>query len=72
MLPPRCVHYIGFKDDRYWNAFRIWGGPVMIHRRWDRIAKHDIGPDDVAIFAEGDEHQPLAEYNATDIDERWL
>ncbi|WP_273288101.1 hypothetical protein [Methylorubrum populi] len=50
MLPPRCVHYIGFKDDRYWNAFRIWGGPVMIHRRWDRIAKHDIGPDDVAIF----------------------
>ncbi len=21
--PPRAVHYVGFYDDRYWNAFRI-------------------------------------------------
>lgn len=72
MPASRCVHYVGFKDDRYWHAYRIWGGPRVIHRRWDRIAKHDVGPDDVVIFAEGNEHQPLADYNATDIDERWL
>ena len=70
--PPPCIHYVGFRDERYWNAYRIWGGPRMIHRRWDRIARHDVGPGDVVIFAEGDEHQPLAAYNATDIDERWL
>ncbi len=44
----------------------------MIHRRWDRIARHEVGPGDVVIFAEGDEHRPLPDYNATDIDERWL
>ncbi|WP_342150702.1 hypothetical protein [Methylorubrum sp. SB2] len=69
---PACVHYVGFRNDRYWNAYRIWGGPRMIHRRWDRIARYEVGPSDVVIFAEGDEHQPLPAYNATDIDERWL
>ena len=68
----RCVHYVGFRDDRYWNAYRIFGGPRVIHRRWDFYATRDVGPDDIVIFAEGDETQPLAAYNATDIDERWL
>lgn len=44
----------------------------MVHRRWDRIARHDVGHRDVVIFADGDDHRPLAVYNATDIDERWL
>ena len=70
--PPRCVHYVGFRDDRYWNAYRIFGGPRVIHRRWDFYATRDVGPDDVVIFAEGDETQPVAERNATDLDERWL
>ncbi|GJD45152.1 hypothetical protein AFCDBAGC_3021 [Methylobacterium cerastii] len=70
--PPRCVHYVGFKDDRYWNAVRIFGGPRVIHRRWDWFAVHDVGPDDLVVFAEGDERQPMAAWNATDIDERWL
>ena len=67
--PPRCVHYVGFRDDRYWNAFRIFGGPRFIHRRWDRRARRDIGPGDIVIFATGDEHQPIAERNGDDLDE---
>lgn len=69
---PRCIHYVGFRDDRYWNAYRIFGGPRVIHRRWDFYATRDVGSDDVVIFAEGDETQPVAERNATDLDERWL
>lgn len=67
-----AIHYVGFRDDRYWNAYRIFGGPRVIHRRWDFHATRDVGPDDVVIFAEGDDTQPLAARNATDIDERWL
>jgi len=50
----------------------VFGGPRVIHRRWDFYATRDVGPDDVVIFAEGDETQAVAEQNATDIDERWL
>lgn len=69
---PRCVHYVGFRDDRYWSAFRIFGGPRFSHRRWDWRAQRDIGPNDIVMFAEGDEHQPIADWNGDDIDERWL
>ncbi len=68
----RCIHYVGFRDDRYWNAYRIFGGPRVIHRRWDFYATRDVGPDDVVIFATGDATQPVADRNATDLDERWL
>jgi hypothetical protein len=65
----RAVHYVGFKDDRYWNAFRIWGGPVVIHRWWDRRAAREIAEDEVVIFAEGDWQQKPRRFNAPDIDE---
>lgn len=68
----RCIHYVGFRDDRYWNAYRLYGGPRVIHRRWDFYATRDVGPNDIVIFAEGDETQPIAERNAMDLDERWL
>ena len=67
----RTVHHVGFRDDRYWNAFRLFGGPRMIHRRFDRYAVAEIGPDDVVVFAEGDETQPVVR-GAADLDERWL
>lgn len=65
-----CVHYIGFRGDEFARARRLFGGPVFIHRRWDARARRDIGPDDVVIFAEGDETQPLSRSNGDDIDER--
>ena len=72
MSSPRTVHYVGFRDDRYWSAFRVFGGPRMIHRRWDRRAQRDIGPHEVVVFAEGDETQPFAKWPGDDIDERLL
>lgn len=66
------VHYVGFRDDAYLRAFRVFGGPAFIHRWWDRRAQRDIGEDDVVVFATGDETQPLARYNAPDIEEEWL
>lgn len=68
-MTERAVHYVGFRDDRYWHAYRIWGGPRIIHRRWDRRARREIGPDDVVIFAEGDWRQEPSPFNALDIDE---
>jgi hypothetical protein len=66
----RCVHYVGFKDDRYWNAYRIWGGPRVIHRRWDPRARREIDAGDVVIFADGDWRQPPARFNGADITEQ--
>jgi len=68
----RSVHYVGFRDDRYWNAYRLFGGPRIIHRRWDFYATRDVGPNDIVIFAQGDDTQPITDRNATDVDERWL
>ena len=51
------VHFVGFRDDRYWNAVRIWGMPDMIHEAWDRYAADDTAPGDVIIFAEGEWNQ---------------
>nr|WP_192895944.1 hypothetical protein [Parerythrobacter lutipelagi] len=53
----RLVHFVGFRDDRYWNALRIFGPPDMIHRDWDRYAADDVAPDDLVVFAIGDANQ---------------
>lgn len=55
----RCVHYVGFRDDRFLSAWRAFGGPVIIHRVWDSRAQRDIGHEDLVVFAEGDETQPF-------------
>lgn len=71
MISGRCVHFICFTGDEFWSAVRIWGRPDFIHRRWDRRAAREILPEhDILIFAQGDEHQPLARWNGDDIDER--
>lgn len=69
---PHCVHYVGFRGDEFARAKRIFGGPVFIHRRWDRRAQRDIGETDTVVFATGDENQPLAEFTSDDLDERFL
>ena len=64
-----AVHYVGFRDDRYWNAYRIYGGPRVIHRWWDLRARREIGPDDIVIFANGSCDQEPRKQSAPDIDE---
>ncbi|WP_138469510.1 hypothetical protein [Poseidonocella sp. HB161398] len=63
----RCVHYVGFRDDRFLTAFRAFGGPVFIHRVWDRRAQRDIGDGDLVVFANGPADQPMKERNGDDI-----
>lgn len=52
------LHFVGFRDDRYWNAVKVWGVPDMIHEIWDRYGADDVAPGDVVIFANGPDDQP--------------
>ena len=56
--PVRLVHFVGFRDDRYWNAVRVFGPPDMIHRVWDVYAANDIAPGDLVVFAQGEADRP--------------
>ena len=53
----RVVHFVGFKDDRYWNAVKVFGLPHFIHIGWDVRAMVNIGDDDLVVFAEGESDQ---------------
>ena len=46
----RTVHYVGFRGDEYVRAYRIFGGPVMIHKVYDDRVFTEVGDDDVVIF----------------------
>ncbi len=65
-----CVHFVGFRDDRYWSAVRVWGLPAFIHYVWDRRARRDIAEGDTVVFAKGSFDQPLSKYNGPDIFEQ--
>lgn len=64
-----AYHFVGFRDDRYWNAVRVFGKPDFIHRGWDQRAKREIAPWDVVVFATGDEYQPVSKWNFDDSSE---
>lgn len=53
-----ALHFVGFKDDRVWNALRVFGRPDFWHRIWDSRARQEVVPGDIAIFASGDESMP--------------
>ena len=52
MIRP-ALHFVGFRDDRYWNAVRVFGPPDFIHPAWDVYAANDVAPGDIVLFAEG-------------------
>lgn len=64
------VQFIGFRGEEYWSAVKVWGRPQIVHMGWDRRAQRDIDPSDTVIFAQGDEHQPLAQWNYPDTKEK--
>ena len=64
------LHFVGFRDDRYTNAVRIWGKPDFYHYRWDIRALREITKDDVIIFAVGTEHDEPSRYNGQDLFEK--
>jgi hypothetical protein len=60
-----ALHFVGFKDDRYWNAVKVFGLPDFYHRVWDVRARQEVVPGDVAVFATGDETMPLYRHGKT-------
>jgi hypothetical protein len=75
-IPPRpairrlcdddMLHFVGFKDDRWWNAIRVFGRPDFVHPGWDIRAKREIMPGDVIVFAAGDWQQEASRKSFTD------
>lgn len=61
-----CIHFIGFKNDRYWNAVKVFGKPDFYHRYWDDRAQSMIVDDDIAIFADGDDSKIPQMYSFDD------
>lgn len=69
-----AVHFVGFKDprrdkdERYYNAVKVFGPPDFLHRGWDRRARREIMDGDTIVFAKGDERQELSLYSFDDSD----
>lgn len=66
----KVVHFVGFKDDRYWNAVKVFGPPHYIHPGWDMRARREIAPDDLVIFADGPADQQPRVKSYSDINEK--
>lgn len=64
-----AIHFVGFRDDSYNSARRIWR-PDFIHPAWDLRARREIADGDLVLFAHGDGTQPPARHNASDFLER--
>lgn len=62
-----AVHFVGFRDERYWNAVRIWGRPDFIHITYDRYAVQDMAPWDIVVFAKGDWQQEPRYFSGPDL-----
>lgn len=62
-----AVHFVGFRDERYYRAVRVFGQPDFIHMSWDRRAQRDIAENDTVVFAKGTSEQEPGRYNSSDI-----
>ncbi|WAJ27115.1 hypothetical protein [Antarcticirhabdus aurantiaca] len=62
-----ALHFVGFRDDRYTSAVRVFGEPDFIHRGWDRRALREIADVDTVVFADGPHDQAPRAKSFTDI-----
>jgi len=62
-----ALHFVGFRDERYWSAVKVWGRPDFIHITYDRYATHDMAPGDIVIFAKGDWQQEPRSFGGPDV-----
>lgn len=62
----KCVHFIGFKDESFYRAVKVFGYPDYIHRHWDGRAQSMIIDGDIAVFARGDEDDVPQMYSFDD------
>jgi hypothetical protein len=61
-----AVHFVGFRDERFYNAVAVFGQPDFIHRVWDNRAVQEVAPGDTVVFAKGTEDQPVKEFTFDD------
>ncbi len=54
-----AIHFVGFKNDRFNTAVAVFGKPDFIHRFWDYRAVCEVQENDIVVFADGDETQPV-------------
>ena len=54
-----AIHFVGFKDNRYNAAIKVFGTPDFIHRFWDQRAANEVMENDVVVFADNDETQSV-------------
>ena len=59
-------HFVGFKNDRVYNALSVFGYPDFWHRLWDERAVREVADGDIVLFANGDETQPVREFTHDD------
>jgi hypothetical protein len=45
-----ALHFVGFRDDSFARAIRVFGQPDFIHRVWDHRAVGDVAPGDTVVF----------------------
>ena len=64
-----ALHFVGFRGEEYARAVRVFGPPDFIHIGWDRWAKLEIQPDDMAVFATGTAEDEPSLYSFPDIRE---
>lgn len=66
--PQRTVHYIGFRGDEYVRAYRLFGGPAMIHRVNDARTQSEIDPErDLAIYSGKEREDRPRDFIASDV-----
>ncbi len=68
-MSARAVHFVGFRDDRYWAAVKVFGRPDFIHRGWDLRARRELADGDVVVFADGPSKQVMRVKSFDDIRE---
>ena len=61
-----CTHFVGFTDDTFNRAIKVFGRPDFVHRYWDGRAKSMIGPCDRAIFSKGTDQDVPTIYSFDD------
>lgn len=64
-----ALHFVGFRGDEYTRAVQVFGQPDFIHIGWDRWAKAEVFPGDVAVFATGTAEDEPSAYSYPDIRE---
>ena len=45
------IHFIGFRNEEYWSAVKIWGKPDFVHLTHDRRLYGDVDAErDTLVF----------------------